>query len=405
MGGAVQLRLGLGARWPQGAGRAAIVGLAAFVVGNFASPWRPAHGDELTDYAIECDKAIGASVPDFDCDAGTDVPGQGTIFSGQARTVTCDEPNRLNKQCDPESRFQVLFNDNIRFVVAHCRKQGGLDGRARLDGMYGDIAVIQYNSQNGATCFYQALTVGSPYKSDMPGGKAAKVKGVTAVPTKPVKAPKSAGTDLWFNGAPDSARWYKPIETAKIGCGGCHDNGPFIRSPYINGVDDKNKSLPNNRLPGSDVESFNSTQPYAFVGEAFKTWKAWKVEFPPDKNTCNDCHRLGVSSISVDSKRVDRGTALDLAIRATSDQEVSESTAHTSQWMPPNMTVQPWGGQPVFKQTYNDQAMRIHDCAQSFRNSSASNLPDSKKIGDCTITLFASCFRPPPTAGLKDHCP
>ena len=133
------------------------------VIGMAAGASGPASPDELQDYAAQCDQAIGVTVPDFDCDAGTDVPGQGTTFTGD-QTATCDEPNRLNRVCDPGSRFQVLVNSDDAYIVAHCRKQGG------DPGMYGDIAVIQYSRKNGATCFYQALSDSSPSHGDMPGG-------------------------------------------------------------------------------------------------------------------------------------------------------------------------------------------------------------------------------------------
>src|SRR6266481_1833295 len=70
----------------------------------------PVQADELQDYARECDHFIGATVPgpdpdsdvtvpDFDCDAGSEVPGQGSVFSGDKPGVPCDHPNRLNRQC------------------------------------------------------------------------------------------------------------------------------------------------------------------------------------------------------------------------------------------------------------------------------------------------------------------
>src|SRR5262245_5675783 len=101
--------------------------------------------DTLSDYAMKCDAAIGATVPDFFCDHGTPVPT--TNFDG----TNCDRPNELHRVCDPGSMFQVLSNTADAFVVAHCRKQGNSAGR------FGDIAVIQHNKNNGATCFYQAL--------------------------------------------------------------------------------------------------------------------------------------------------------------------------------------------------------------------------------------------------------
>ena len=156
------------------------VSLFLLASGMAATAWGPASADELQDFAAQCDKAIGVSVPDFDCDAGTEVPGQGNVFSGNQPGATCDEPNRLNKQCDPGSRFQVLINSDIAYVVAHCRKEGG------DPGMYGDIAVIQYSRKNGATCFYQALREGSQSHGNMPGGSSA-----PGADSLPVKAPSN----------------------------------------------------------------------------------------------------------------------------------------------------------------------------------------------------------------------
>jgi hypothetical protein len=152
-------------------------------------------GDTFEEYTQKCDQAIGVTVPDFNCDSGTLVPTTNLTPPGAIYpNGTCDRPNVLNGRCDPGSRFQVLTNNADAYVVAHCRKEG------LSAGHYHDIAVIQHNQHNGATCFYQAL-------GNLNGD---------------VKAP-SKGTSAW--------PWLPPAKTAKIGCGSCHDNGPIIRSP------------------------------------------------------------------------------------------------------------------------------------------------------------------------------
>ena len=317
------------------------------------------NGQTLQDYAAQCDKAIGVTVPDFDCDAGTDVPGQGNVFSGDQPNATCDEPNRLNKQCDPGSRFQVLVSSDSAYVVAHCRKEGG-DA-----GMYGDIAVIQYSRTNGATCFYQAL--GNQSHGDMPGGSSA--PGASATP---VTAPSSGQA---------SFPWKSPSEVAGIGCGMCHDNGAIIRSPYLKGVTGANQ------LPGADDDTFNSDEPYAFVGDAFKDWKAYKVEVG---NECTSCHRLGVSNIAALNNVTDKekGTALDFALRATSQEDAKNPPSAASPvWMPPDPV------QVQFDPVHQAAAQAIHDCAEKFDPSDPTNLPDTDA---CRITLFAHDYVPGP---------
>lgn len=316
--------------------------------------------DELQDYARQCDDAIGATVQDFDCDAGADVPGQGTLYSRNHPSATCDEPNRLDKDCDPGSHFQVLTRTDDAYVVGHCRKKGN------ASGVYGDIAVIQYNRKNGATCFYQAL-------GTLPGQ---------------VKAPSKGG--------PPAYPWFKPSGTAFIGCGGCHDSGPFIRSPYLNQVE-KDQPSPgkDNTIPGKDERGFNINQLYAFVGQDFASWKAFKVEIAD--NECNFCHRLGVNNVPVNKypcSPVTCGTALDFAERATSADEKSEEDQRDSHKNPPSPASPIWmpPGQTAPNPGHAAAAKAIHDCAMRFVKGEFP-LPDS---ADCRITQIAGAQPPPP---------
>jgi hypothetical protein len=140
----------------------------------------------LSEYAQKCDDATGIHVPGFNCDAGTEVPGQGNVPATAPNATHCAEPNVLNGKCDPGSKFQVLPGGSTDAIaVAHCRKDG-----QPIDGsMYDDIAVIQYNKANGALCFYQALI-------ELPGDN---------VP-EPL-----AGEGAWQ--PPNPARWKSPAET------------------------------------------------------------------------------------------------------------------------------------------------------------------------------------------------
>jgi hypothetical protein len=296
--------------------------------------------ETLEQYAEKCDKATHITVPDFDCDAGTDVPV--THPHGTYPDMTCDRPNRLNGECDPGSRFQVLKKTSDAFVVAHCRKRGA------GPGIFRDIAVIQHNTTNGATCFYQALD------DKLPGKVYAPSKGQTA----------------W--------RWWKsPSGTADIGCAGCHDNGAIIRSPYLSQL----KNGPN-ALPGAGNTKFNRNQPYSFVGEDFASWKAYKVEV--NENYCNNCHRLGVNRV-----RQGQGTASDFAIRATSMSEAHKNlpSADSPLWMPPN--------QFSFDQSNYDAAQKIQKCALRVNENP---LPNSLA---CHITLFAGSFTGTAIAGAE----
>lgn len=291
-----------------------------------------AYADTLEEYAKQCDLAIGPTVLDFNCDNGTLVPTDHLIPSNATYpNGSCDRPNQLKQECDPGSKFQVITNTPDAFVVAHCRKQ------SRSAGRFGDIAVIQHNRANGATCFYQAL-------GDLDGNVMAPSKGTAGF-------------------------WLTPASTAGIGCGGCHDNGPIIRSPYLSQI---------NALPGAGDTTFNRDQPYYFVGADFASWKAYKVEV--SDNICNSCHRMGVSNILVPMSPIPPGTARDFGIRATAAMQTNKNphSDASPKWMPPND--HSWGPN---SQVYADAAQAIKNCAEQFHENAP--LPNTPT---CKITQF-----------------
>ncbi|MDB4964631.1 MAG: hypothetical protein JWN44_320 [Myxococcales bacterium] len=296
-------------------------------------------GDEtLKDYAVRCDKAMGGvTVPDFDCDDGksTDVMDR---YGDTWDSVNdkCAAPNVLNGKCDPGSRFHVLHRgdgtdgtDGV-YIVAHCRKEATLangPNSAQLQnpkGFYSDVAVIQYNSNTGATCFYQALAgTGQGLLHSAP-------------------APTSGDTSYWLT----------PSSTAGIQCGSCHDSGPFIRSPYLaqlgqvwpfendltNAFNPYNPNQPKadpNFLPGTlDAEiggAWNGTLPYSFTGLNFQSWRSWSVT--KKGNLCTNCHRLAYSQAS-GNWSMGQGTAVEMGLVATNPEQGSAfvENQQTTKW-------------------------------------------------------------------------
>jgi hypothetical protein len=324
-----------------------------------ASPFAYA-GDALQEFALQCDEAIGMTVSDFNCDNGTEVPDThptSTPPTWDPATQKCDKPNHLNKECDPGSRFQVLQEDDKTFVVAHCRKRGQAPGNKK----YKDIAVIQHNKKNGATCFYQAL-------GDNLDGNA--------------KAP-SKGIGAWS--------WKTPKETAAIGCGSCHDNGPIIRSPYMSQVVDGTGKL---LLPGAkEAHTFNSEgDPYHFVGMDFAAWKAFEVSV--QGNECVTCHRMGVNNVPQHGALGSDGTARDFGIRATAkDQGLTQNgfnpknalSADSPMWMVPDDS---HSTLDKFSQLHADAAKQLKDCADKFKVGDP--LPNTDA---CRITQFAGRWK------------
>jgi hypothetical protein len=303
--------------------------------------------DSLQAYTQKCAAAVGVDVPAFDCDQGTLVPE--TNLNGVYPNAVCDTPNVLNGSCDPGSRFQVLKETNEVAIVAHCRKH------AAGDGIYRDIAVIQYNRINGATCFYQALSNNAPADGDLP----AKV------------TPPSEGNDP----AQGKFPWLSPSDTAVIRCNRCHDNGPFIRSPYLAQL--RNEAT--NRLPGTNEDpngtwdqrfTWNKTLPYKFIGNDFQSWKVYSVTLTGTGSGCIQCHRMGVSSIK-GTFESSFGTALDFGLIATAPTQLNKNPHSEASpiWMKPYQT--------FFDQDVQTQAFAVSGCATALvqHGNGSSGLP------------------------------
>lgn len=357
-----------------------------FLDENAAILQRPCRGgdDTLAQFSARCDKAMGGvTVPQFDCDAttATEPLGQGD------GTKKCEAPNVLNSECDPGSHFQVLHRDvggDGIYVVAHCRHRLVHDTNG--PGQYSDVAVIQYNAKTGATCYYQALGAGHSHNAPAPSGGEANY-------------------------------WKTPSDTASINCVHCHDNGPFIRSPYLSQLgqvwpffndygNTNNPNRPNttaadpkhNDLPGTLFGErsgpWNKSMPYSFVGLNFQSWEAYSLTNDADSG-CLGCHRMGVSrSIGVWNPG---GTSKDLGIRATNSNQHNPDPNDTRPvtkldhgnynpgvsspiWMVPGNITQ--------KDAATASALSIKKCADGISNGTP---PDG-----CNATRFASGDTCPP---------
>ena len=297
--------------------------------------------ESLVEFSRKCDAAIGETVPSFNCDdpRATEVP-DGTASGGN-----CDFPNVLNHECDPGSHFRRLVETPKAMIVAHCRKEG-LDS-----GQYFDVAVIQYNRENGATCFYQALANAGSW----------------------ISAAAPAPSD------PAGRYWKEPIYTAKtINCVRCHDNGPFIRSPYLAQLRDD----PNNALPGTNPNSgpweqrfsWNKMLPYRFIGANFQSWKVYSIMPSTKGQACTTCHRMGLSSTDA-GFNTSQGTSLLLGLTATAMTQAHKNPHSTASpiWMKPFQT--------TYVATTEDEAVDVRRCAQEvsrYGNDPASGLPPSE---------------------------
>ncbi|MDO6587195.1 hypothetical protein Q4543_16905 [Salipiger sp. 1_MG-2023] len=210
-------------------------------------------------YGQACSAAIGP-IPSFDCAEGVAVP---ITVNGVEITdhvpQSCDRPALLDNghgpdgQCVPFSRILNLSTKTAQVSVM-CR-QKVFRGATSTD--YDEIDVIAHNPATGETCWFQAK------------GESAPVSG-TAVPS-----PTEASS---------AAFWAAPETVLADGCGTCHDNDPFMYSPFVGQVWDH---VPTNPLG-----------PYAHVdaGLGFARWPTHQMS--PRDNTCLGCHRIGTGALT-----------------------------------------------------------------------------------------------------------
>ena len=337
--------------------------------------------ESLSDYAGACARAMELpEIPGFDCDdpaRSVEVPDTGSY--GTPGGEVCDRPNVLNGECDRGSRFQVVVNKETANkrgrvqIVAHCRKRGAGPGR------FVDIAMIAYNSDTGDTCFFQNQL------SEMDG-----------------KMPRPA-----VNTGND---WKTPQETEQISCIGCHDTGPFVRTPYLSqlqGTPNSEAGLPpvlpgisddpdvdraqrearakGAIVPGSRDPGWNRTLPYRFVGKTFQGWRAYSVSLVEggSSNACTGCHRMGLAAVEVNGVRAwdynrshgtTRGTTMTLGAKAV-DPTQAHKNPHSGPspiWMTPNSI--------TYDQANKDAQMKLRECGNAIRRNNV-------KIG-CNAVQF-----------------
>lgn len=217
-----------------------------------------AGAESLADYARACKAAVGGvDVEAFDCTKGFPIPMQGDEGGKCAKppylpTATCRTGSRLGVQATGNPKIAIVWL---------CRKKGITDPDSAI---FDDVAVIQTNFENGATCFYQRIQ-----KSGIDGSL--------------VPAPRDNVGNFWW----------EPERAAKEECASCHDTG-LIRTPYLTQVVDgsKRKVLPARR----------HTTAYWFPGDDFKDWngKVFRIKDDAPVKNCTRCHPMGANTIDVD---------------------------------------------------------------------------------------------------------
>ena len=257
----------------------------------------PASSQNLLQYGKMCADAI-ASIPAFSCLDGEVIPitVNGSAPATYTPNMDCDKPPLLplskQGQCIPYSRV-LNFSKGPNQIVVGCRRKVIRD---KASPYFDEIDIISHNIGTGGTCWFQALA------SD-------ETKGLdgTRVPSPDQATPPP--------GYPDPMTfWQSPAQVASENCGGCHDNDPFMYSPYMGQVW--------NKVP---TDPFGW---YQHLGPDFAGWKTISLSTP--NNACVGCHRIGLSFTS------GQGTREATAMVPIKNADEWAKQYPQSHWMPPD---------------------------------------------------------------------
>ena len=265
-------------RWSFSGAMSAFLMLVAAVAARANDETFDADGNWIGDIqtsARHCGEVVGAPIPSFSCEAdGVAIP---ITIKGRpspaAAPDRCDRPafNVSGEEaCRVGSRLgRLKFDDPDIEGVFICRRSAHPGPNGRL---YEEIAVLQHNQRNGATC--GAIAFGGDNKSPPLSGDV----------RSPVES-ASANAD----GAGD---WLSPNQ---IVCATCHKPDPFLFTPYVEQVRQSNgqRVMPG-FYDGPDGLNPRLWYPLSPVSDQLLLHR---VEFPEGSpaRICTSCHALGAS--------------------------------------------------------------------------------------------------------------
>ena len=228
--------------------------------------------NDVSAYAQACSQYM-APVPSFSClDDSAVVPI--TVNGKEPREyvagMTCDKPALLpyaedgkpsDGQCIPYSRMRKIeLNDEFKTQISIGCRQKKI--RSKESVYFDEVDVIAHSVVNGQTCWFQAKAK----------------EGSEGIDGRKVPSP-SLRTEQ--QGYPQAATfWHTPQEIVDSGeqCTNCHDNDPFMYSPWVGQVWD--------HVPTDPIGFYaNDVGPFS----KGVNWTALNTA----GNTCTGCHRIG----------------------------------------------------------------------------------------------------------------
>lgn len=276
--------------------------------GTAGTTLAPIEVTDLASYTAACEQVLGPW-PTFDCYDGVQVPVHVTRPDGSVtEAVTedalqdgwrCDRPSHL-QGCVPYGRIGTLVGDNGSTWTFVCRSystphpDGSLTNDGQLRVLFEDLGVIAQHPVTGDTCFWAVPIDGRHFDG-------------TVVP-KPASA-----QDADFFG-PGQAFWYTLPQIAGAPCTACHDNDPYIHTPWA----DQTGVVPSHPLVPYEVVARD-----VLIGLGGSSWSPARRIVHPDAANCVQCHEL--------AERFTCGTPVDDATGRKSSW-LGHTDAYLGQW-------------------------------------------------------------------------
>lgn len=239
----------------------------------------------IGDYARRCEKLI-SDVPAFSCSQGTEIKMRvtGKNVYGEAQ---CENHGVQSGglACEPGSRLvrlTPLKNAKDTDILFLCR------ANKRSKGGYFQIAGLHHNKRTGTTCWYHSLGHGFSTGKNM------------VSPTNDTLGGDSGDS---FRRTLAEETWDKVTRSGPAGdnCSMCHAADPYLLTPFVASVDDKN-ALPGFEKTPAPTDWYNA--PYSNYtvevspGVRVPNWRPnWRTKAPTG-HACSSCHGFAGFSLA-----------------------------------------------------------------------------------------------------------